>query len=112
MPKPARASACAFLALDVENPGPLAVTVNAAGFLLSDGRQIALTNPRTPTGEQALPAKLQPGDALAIANDIREIAGYHVTQGGIAGPFISTAAHGRFRGRIANGGRWLTTWAK
>lgn len=98
-----------WLAIVVQNRGLLPVTLTSAAFEVSGNRTAPIMAPRTPTGQQALPHRLEPGDSLSIVEDLKLVARAHVADGPFLRAVVNSATGQSYRRRIKDS--WLRGWA-
>jgi hypothetical protein len=76
----------------------LPVIVTSVGVVYRGGELATLIYARGPMGEQVLPKKLEPGDAVSLTHELQPVVDIH-HQKGIVGVWARTAAGRRFRGK-------------
>lgn len=85
--------------IDVRNVGLVPVVVTSVGVLLPGAESLGtLLTATGPQGEQVLPKKLEPGDAVSVTNPLEPIIEEDVKRR-IRGVFARTATGKTYRGK-------------
>lgn len=84
--------------IDVRNVGTIAVVVTSVGVVFRDGELGTLAGAKGLFGESVLPKRLDPGEAVSLANELQPVVDtYH--EKGVTDVWARTAAGRTYRGR-------------
>jgi hypothetical protein len=97
------------LDISAQNKGPVPVKIVSVGFDVDGGRTAPILDPREITGAQALPRRLEPGEAVSIVFSFPEVARIDA-EAHVRGVFVSTAIGGRYTAGLKR--RWMRGWAR